>query len=162
MSEAAVGIGVFLENATIYTDAMSKFAERVPAYIYLTSDGPYPVSVPGTGNTLDQIIKYWYKQTIFNVSGIAQETCRDLGHTSLGISAMAHVAETARIQGIDLWMTELGVRMKAALELLTPLRTADQKIPKWLCNGRISGSLGPGMLSFALRYKMQYGGSHVD
>ena len=162
MSEAAVGIGVFLENATIYTDAMSKFAGRVPAYIYLTSDGPYPVSVHGTSDTLDRIIKYWYKQTGFNVSGIAQETCRDLGHTSLGLSSMAHVAETAHIQGIDLWTTELGVRVKAALELHTTLRTADQTIPKWLCNGKISGSLNPGTLYFPLWYKTQYGDSHVD
>ena len=150
MTEAAVGIGVFLENSTIYTDAMSRFVRRVPAYIYLTSDGPYPVPIGGI-NTMDRIIKFWYNQTVFNVSGIAQETCRDLGHTSFGISSMAHIAETAHIQGIDLWSTELGVRVMAALELHTPLTAANQTIPKWLCNGEIKGSLDPSTFPSVIR-----------
>ncbi len=30
------------------------------------------------------------------------ETCRDLGHTSMGMGAMFNAVETARLQGLDL------------------------------------------------------------
>lgn len=37
------------------------------------------------------------------MDGLAQETCRDFGHTGMGIAAAMHVAETSRIQGRDLY-----------------------------------------------------------
>lgn len=146
MMEASIGAAVFLEDRALYTASMSKFAGRVPAYIYLTSDGPLPVQGRGLNTTKDAIIKYWFKQATFPVSGITQETCRDFAHVSYGIASMAHVAETSRIQGEDLWKTELGTRVGAALELHAPFETGDKEIPQWLCNGTIGRSLDPGML----------------
>ena len=81
MMEASIGIAVFLEDAPTYQKAMSTFAARVPAYIYLTSDGPYPIPGRGISNSPSAIIKYWNGQSTFPVSGITQETCRDLAHT---------------------------------------------------------------------------------
>lgn len=150
MMEASIGAAVFLEDRALYTASMSKFADRVPAYIYLTSDGALPVPGRGIGTTKDAIIKYWFNQATFPVSGITQETCRDFAHVSYGISSMAHVAETSRIQGEDLWKTELGTRVGAALELHAPFETGDKKIPEWLCNGTIGRSLDPGMLALGL------------
>ncbi|KFY39370.1 hypothetical protein V495_05981 [Pseudogymnoascus sp. VKM F-4514 (FW-929)] len=143
MMEASIGAAVFLEDRALYTASMSKFAGRVPAYIYLTSDGPLPVPGRGISNTKDAIIKYWFNQATFPVSGITQETCRDFAHVSYGISSMAHVAETSRIQGEDLWKTELGTRVGAALELHAPFLTGDKEIPEWLCKGAIGRSLDP-------------------
>ncbi|KFX89472.1 hypothetical protein O988_08624 [Pseudogymnoascus sp. VKM F-3808] len=143
MMEASIGAAVFLEDRALYTASMSKFAGRVPAYIYLNSDGPLPVPGRGISNTKDAIIKYWFNQATFPVSGITQETCRDFAHVSYGISSMAHVAETSRIQGEDLWKTELGTRVGAALELHAPFLTGDKEIPEWLCNGAIGRSLDP-------------------
>ena len=42
---------------------------------------------------------------VFNasVNGICQETCRDLGHTQYGMASTLNAAETARIQGVDLY-----------------------------------------------------------
>ena len=37
-----------------------------------------------------------------HTTGIAQETCRDLGHTSYGVAATFSTAETALLQGVDL------------------------------------------------------------
>jgi hypothetical protein len=47
MMEAAIGISVFLDDAASYDAAMTKFLGRVPAYVYLTSDGSYPKAAPG-------------------------------------------------------------------------------------------------------------------
>jgi hypothetical protein len=152
MMEASIGIAVFLEDGPTYEAAMSKFAARVPAYIYLTSDGPLPIPAHGVQNTSSAIITSWHGQATFPVSGITQETCRDFGHTSLGIASISHVAETARIQGNDLWQTNVGTRVVAALELHCPFETGS-KIPSWLCNGSISGSMDVGefFLFFLLR-----------
>jgi len=153
MMEGAIGAAVFLEDAAIYEKAMSIFVARVPAYIYLTSDGPLPIPAHGIGTSPASIIKYWNGQTIYNTSGIAQETCRDFTHTSYGISSISHVAETARIQGNDLWATALGTRVRAALELHTPFQTGT-RIPEWLCNGTIGRSMDPGEISPCFHYKI--------
>lgn len=142
MMEAAIGMAVFLEDASIYDAAMTKFLGRVPAYIYLTSDGPYPVKAPdGNQDTEAKIIKYWQYQTTF-VDGLTQETCRDFAHTGYGISSISAVAEISRIQGTDLWTTDLGTRVSKALELHTQYEDG-VPIPAWLCNGTISRGLGP-------------------
>ena len=143
MMEASIGIAIFLEDAATYQKAMLVFAARVPAYIYLTSDGPYPIPGHGIGSSPSAIIKYWNGQSTYPVSGITQETCRDFAHTSYGIASISHVAETARIQGNDLWQTSVGTRVKAALELHSPFETGT-KIPSWLCGGTIARSMDPG------------------
>ena len=56
--EAAIGISVFLEDKGSYDRAMATFLERVPAYIYLTKDGPTPKppageNFPSIGRTSD-------------------------------------------------------------------------------------------------------------
>ena len=48
-----------------------------------------------------------------SVSGICQETCRDLGHTQLGIAGMINGAETAFIQGVDLYGIQVCMKREA-------------------------------------------------
>ncbi|PVF92036.1 chondroitin AC/alginate lyase [Serendipita vermifera] len=145
MLEAAQGIAVFLDDKTSYDTAMTKFLGRVPAYVYLTSDGDYPRAAPGSGlTTKDQIISYWQGQTTF-VNGIAQETCRDFVHTGYGISSISHVAETSRIQGTDLYTGDVGTRLRYALgfhSLYEPAGGASS-VPSWLCGGQLTLGLGP-------------------
>jgi hypothetical protein len=144
MIESCIGAAVFLEDAALYEKSLGLFSSRVPAYIYLTSDGEYPVQGRGRINTTAEIIKYWQNQKTFPVSGITQETCRDLAHTSFGISSISHIAETLRIQGMDVWRsTDVGARVKAALELHTALDSKQKPVPKWLCNGAISDTMNP-------------------
>jgi hypothetical protein len=89
MMEAAQGISVFLNDESSYNKAMEKVLGRVPAYIYLTSDGPYPKVARGSHlTTKKKIIKYWHGQSTFPENGIAQETCRDFAHTGYGIASM--------------------------------------------------------------------------
>ncbi|PVF92037.1 chondroitin AC/alginate lyase [Serendipita vermifera] len=145
MMEAAQGIAVFLDDKTNYDKAMTKFLGRVPAYIYLTSDGDYPKAAPGSGlDTKAEIISYWQDQSTF-VNGISQETCRDFTHTGYGIASISHVAETSRIQGTDLYTGDVGTRLRYALGFhsLYESKGGASSVPDWLCNGGLNLGLGP-------------------
>lgn len=142
MMEAAVGISVFLDDKTDYDTAMSKYLLRVPAYVYLSSDGSLPKTVPGSGlNTSSQIISYWQGQSTF-VDGLTQETCRDFTHTGYGIASIADVAETSRIQGTDLYPGDIGTRLRYALGFQSKYELG-AAVPSWLCGGSVKKGLGP-------------------
>jgi hypothetical protein len=141
MMEAAIGIAVFLEDRGAYDKAVAKVRGRVPAYIYLTSDGSLPKTAPGSGlDTRDEIIKYWQGQSTF-MNGLSQETCRDLTHTGYGLSAISHIAETSRIQGQDLY-PEIADRLRHALGLHAKYQLGEP-VPGNLCNGSLKDKLGP-------------------
>jgi hypothetical protein len=142
MMEAAVGISVFLDDKTDYDKAMTKYLGRVPAYVYLTTDGSYPKAAPGSGlNTKAQIVSYWQGQSTF-VNGLTQETCRDFVHTGYGIASIADVAETSRIQGTDLYPGDIGTRLRFALGFQSQYELG-AAVPSWLCGGSVKKGLGP-------------------
>ncbi|KAL8724458.1 MAG: hypothetical protein Q9166_007943 [cf. Caloplaca sp. 2 TL-2023] len=147
MMEAAQGISVFLNDASSYDKAMNRFFGRAPAYVYLLADGSCPKAAPGSGFTSCSEIQGYWNQSTFPENGIAQETCRNFAHTGYGISSMSHIAETSKIQGTDLWTTDVGTRVRYALgfhsqfELGTP-------IPSWLCRGTVD--LKKGKQDFAI------------
>ncbi|MDF6044961.1 alginate lyase family protein [Streptomyces sp. JH14] len=141
MTEAAIGIAVFLEDRTAYDKAVTKFRGRVPAYIYINADGALPKAAPGSGlDTRDEIINYWQGQSTF-MDGLSQETCRDLTHTGYGISAISHIAETSRIQGQDLY-PEIAERLRHALGLHAKYQLG-AAVPANLCGGTLKDNLGP-------------------
>ncbi|MFF9601806.1 alginate lyase family protein [Streptomyces sp. NPDC014684] len=142
MTEAAVGISVFLEDKASYDTAMARFRTRAAAYVYLASDGDLPKTVPSQNlNTRDKIVSYWQGQSTF-VTGLTQETCRDLTHTGYGISAISHIAETSRIQGQDLYGTDVGERLRQALGFQAKYQLG-AAVPDWLCGGSLKLGLGP-------------------
>lgn len=142
MMEAAVGISVFLEDRTSYDKALAKFRTRAAAYVYLDSDGDLPKTVPSQNlNTRDKIVNYWQGQSTF-VTGLTQETCRDFTHTGYGISAISHIAETSRIQGQDLYGTDVGERLRQALGFQSKYQLGTAA-PSWLCGGSLNLGLGP-------------------
>ncbi|AQU66463.1 alginate lyase family protein [Streptomyces niveus] len=141
MNEAAIGIAVHLEDRGAYDKTVGIFRNRVPAFIYLPSDGALPRTVPGSGlDTRDEIVRYWHNQSTF-MQGLAQETCRDLTHTGYGLSAISHVAETSRIQGQDLY-PEVGDRLRHAFGLHTKYQNGEP-VPGNLCGGSLKDNLGP-------------------
>jgi hypothetical protein len=157
MMEAAQGIAVFLNDGSSYDKAMTKYMGRVPAYVYLESDGDLPKTAPGSSlNTKEKIIKYWQGQTKF-VNGLAQETCRDFAHTGAGIASIGHVAETSRIQGNDLLKGDVGTRLRYALGFHS-LYELGTDAPSWLCGGELTTGLGPVMeVGFnAMRTRLGY------
>lgn len=142
MTEALQGIGVFLEDRAIYDKAISLFSYRAPAFVYLSSDGALPKTVPSQNlNTRDKIVSYWQGQGTF-VTGLTQETCRDFVHTGYGISAISHVLETARIQGIDMY-PQYGERLRQALGFQAKYERQAEPVPSWLCGGSVNRGLGP-------------------
>lgn len=142
MTEALQGIGVFLEDKAIYDKAIALYRLRVPAYVYLESDGALPKTVPSQNlNTRDKIVSYWQGQGTF-VTGLTQETCRDFTHTGYGISSISHVLETARIQGIDMY-PEFGERLRQALGFQSKWERNLEPVPSWLCQGTLHRGLGP-------------------
>ena len=140
MIDAIASIGVYLDAHATFDKAMGMWRKRVPAYLYLKSDGPTPVPPPGTSMNRKEVISYWQGQSTF-VDGLAQETCRDFGHTGWGIEAAVQTAETARLQGVDLY-GEQRVRITRALEFHAQYDLG-AKAPSWLCHGRIHRGLGP-------------------
>ena len=145
--EAAVGISVFLDDRKSYDQAIKKYLGRVPAYVYLLQDGPYPKAAPGSGFTTEaEIINYWQGQSTF-VDGLSQETCRDFTHTGYGISSISHVAETSRIQGNDLYKEDTGTRLRSALEFHSQYELG-ATVPSSLCKGIVKKGLGPGKYLF--------------
>ncbi|MEW1863541.1 alginate lyase family protein [Streptomyces sp. NPDC088194] len=141
MMEAAVGISIFLNDSSDYDKAIARYLNRVPAYIYLSSDGSLPKTVPGSGlNTSAQIISYWQGQSTF-VDGLTQETCRDFTHTGYGIASISDIAETAAIQGQDLY-PQVGERLRQALGFQSKYELGTTP-PSWLCGGQLDLGLGP-------------------
>jgi len=130
MMEGAMGIAVLTEDAALLQHAVGIYRQRIPAYYYLSKiDGDRPVEPPGYPNT------NWNGQTVFNASvdGVCQETCRDFGHTQMGTAAALNAAETAFIQGVDLY-AEVAPRLTAALEFHANFLLGAPP-PAYLCNG---------------------------
>ncbi|MCX5015830.1 alginate lyase family protein [Streptomyces sp. NBC_00555] len=141
MMDAAVGISVHLDDRASYDKAMGIYLGRVPAYFYLASDGAQPVYPPRSSiDTRSELIGYWHDQSTF-VDGLAQETCRDFGHTGMGIAATMHVAETSRIQGRDLY-PQFKDRFRHALGFHAKYELGEP-VPSWLCGGSLTKGIGP-------------------
>jgi hypothetical protein len=119
MIEGIFGISVLCEDETLFKIATDFWTSRIPAYFYnMQTDGPKPVPLPhrpggqGPPNT-----QGWYGQDVFDnsIDGLCQELCRDMEHTQMGLSAALNAAETASIQGLNLFAKE-ETRLSLALE----------------------------------------------
>lgn len=134
VAEAWVNIGIFTNDRTIFDKGMAYWRQETPRYMFMQSDGAYPLNpfkkivwLTGTNGvkyptsqitpsaTEVDINKTWSYPTRY-ISGLGKETCRDIGHNYMGFGGIANVAETARIQGIDLY-SEQKDRIIAAYEL---------------------------------------------
>lgn len=114
MTEATMNIGVFTDNRSVYDDALARWRAQAPAVSFVTSDGAQPVVPPDTNIKTSWIPAYWYNPSTYP-NGLEGETCRDPAHMAMGYGAMMNVAETARLQGDDLYGEQQG-RIVAGLE----------------------------------------------
>lgn len=126
-TDATIAIGVFTNDRAVFDNGIGDWRKHVPSTYYLTTDRPSqpqlagsPIPPPGTiydksTTTAAQMKDYWEDATRY-VNGLGQESCRDLSHYVMGLEGMSSAAETARIQGIDLW-AEQQTRIVATLEL---------------------------------------------
>jgi hypothetical protein len=98
MIEGLIGIGVYNDDAATFNTGVTYWKQRIPAIFYHYTDGGQPIHAPrGTAS--------WYGQILFDpsMSGVQQETCRDFGHAQYSLSGSLDAAETAYIQGINLY-----------------------------------------------------------
>jgi len=134
MIDAMLAAAVFTENTSLFDHAVTMWHQRVPAYFYnYNIDGNHHVPLPrGASSTT------WYGQTVFNssTSGISQETCRDLGHVQYGMAAAINAAETATIQGVDLYKSERQ-RLETGIEFLA-YYLQGHSIPSYICGGNVN------------------------
>ncbi len=117
--DAMLAIAVFNEDKALFDAAITRFETRLPAYIYLTTDGGTPTTLPGAG---------WFSPTKL-MDGLTQETCRTGGnynnkgtdgghHAQYALAAAVNAAEVAWNQGVDLYGDHQN-RLVSALELLS-------------------------------------------
>ncbi|MGB4762336.1 MAG: alginate lyase family protein [Candidatus Saccharimonas sp.] len=158
IASANTGIGVFLDDSTIFDRGVTQWRRTVPSTIYLDSDGakpPVPANNPASRalrwcwntdtecRTYAQSLgaTYTNRNTLPRyTNGIQAETCRDAGHLAMGMAAMFDTAETAYIQGVDLYK-EQQPRLVAALEYNSrmlrysqgELTNAATKPSNWVC-----------------------------
>lgn len=129
--EATLNIGIFENNQTLFNDAITRWKAQVPSIVYMSGDtnshpalAGLPISTPDTmydttSTTAAQMNSYWHNPTSY-VSGLEGETCRDAAHMSMGFGPMINVAETARLQGLDLYnYSDFKTRIVAGIELNT-------------------------------------------
>lgn len=124
--EAMLNIAVFNKNTKWFNDAIEKWHSLVPSYIYLSSDGSRPKNASWCSRNDPQINAYWNNPKSY-VDGLTQESCRDFEHTAYGLAAIINTAETARLQGIDLYQDKSSnaqMRIIKAMELHSAYQTA--------------------------------------
>ncbi|WP_406456972.1 alginate lyase family protein [Streptomyces sp. NBC_01622] len=140
MTDAAIGIAVFLDDHKAFDAAVARFRDRVPAYFYLEKDGKVPLTpARSTVTTPQKLTTYWFKQTTCK-DGIAQETCRNFKHVGYSLAATGHIAETAWHQGVDLYK-DVKDRL-AALDFHARYQLGEAA-PAWLCGGKVDRNMGP-------------------
>jgi hypothetical protein len=149
MIDATMAIAVFIENRSLFDQAVAMWKESVPAYIYLERDGDLP-NRPRIGTFNDDELLALWKNPPRLVNGMTMETCRDQGHTAMGLAAIVNAAETAFIQGVDLYATETD-RIVQAAEFNTRYLFSDS-VPSWLCDGTVN----TGGLASLVTYEILY------
>jgi hypothetical protein len=72
-----------------------------------------------------------------------------LVHTGYGLSSISHVAETSRIQGLDLYTGDVGARLRFGLDFHMRYETGVEMRPDWLCpvQKKLVLGFGPGKLT---------------
>ena len=131
MIEGLLGYAVLTENSTLLSRGLDFWRQRVPAYFFnYNLDGSHPRPAPRGKPS-------WYDQAIFSAatSGVAQETCRDEVHTTYAVASASNAAETALLQGVDLW-SEQAERLATSFEFNAALLLPGAPSPKDLCSGR--------------------------
>lgn len=126
--EAMLNIAVFNKNRSWFDDAVVKWRSLVSSYIYLSSDGVRPKNAFWCSRSNSQINTHWHGPEAY-VDGLTQESCRDFEHVAYGLAAIINVAESARLQGLDLYQdqtSQAALRITTAMELHSAHQNGDQ------------------------------------
>ena len=162
-----MNIGIFTDDYATFDAGVAAWRAQVPAAIYLSGDSNtipglagMPISPPDTmyaqgSTTPSSLSRYWYSPARF-ISGLEGESCRDINHMAMGLGAMINGAETARLQGVDLYGEERA-RIVAALELnsayVHDAVTGGQNPPaNWVCPNPVNTTNGAWKVTWEIGY----------
>lgn len=112
--DATMSISVFLDDRQSFDTAVAQWRALFPTTVYMSSDGSVPRSPSRLYTTEAQVRSYWHNPLRFE-DGIQGESLRDISHMMMGMGAAAHAAQTASLQGVDLFGEQLA-RMAAGFE----------------------------------------------
>lgn len=159
MANGTINIGVYTDSREIYDVGVAIWRENVPFAFYLATDGATPIPAPDfakpDGTWKDgRLESEWYGQVEFGAreNGMVKEVCRDLTHTQFTLASVTYGAETAWIQGLDLY-AEQQTRIVAAHEFVGDL--LDRYAPSpgndqatvttdaYLCDGELIAQVMP-------------------
>lgn len=143
--DAKLNIAIFTDNRGLFDEAIAEWRARVPSYVYLQSDNGangLPIAPPGGLQSTSSKIKCFWLDNMTGcgtaslnlANGHGQESCRDLYHTSMGLASMINAAETAYIQGVDLYEEQRN-RIVAGYEFMSGILVANA-YPAGMCNGK--------------------------
>ncbi|MCX2889708.1 MULTISPECIES: alginate lyase family protein [unclassified Pseudomonas] len=105
--EALLYIAIFTDNHEIFARSIQLWKDHIVASIYLESDGARPRLLPNwTRVPTDEEVNQQWGSPYRYIEGMNVESCRDFAHTAYGLAATINVAETALLQGIDLYRDE--------------------------------------------------------
>ncbi len=152
MTNGVMNIAVYTDDQALFERSLAMWRVHVRETFYLTSDGAAPIPAPDQRNAdgtwkAGVLLSSWRGQTEFGtarVNGLSQEACRDFGHATMSIASISQAAETALIQGVDLY-SEQEARLIASAEFMArylvphaPDNNAQATIPveSWLCARR--------------------------
>ena len=115
-AEGLINMGIFLDDKQIYQKGIDHWKGVARSMIYVASDGSKPQQFLSPRDNKYKTLTYG-NPTSF-IDGLEVETCRDLSHTFMGLGALANGAETAYIQGLDLYSDpEFKNKIMAGFEL---------------------------------------------
>lgn len=152
MTNGVMNIAVYTNDKALFDKSLAMWRVHVRETFYLTTDGAAPVPAPDQRNADGSwksgvLLSSWRGQTEFGtarVNGLSQEACRDFGHATMSIASVSQAAETALIQGVDLY-AEQETRIIASAEFMAkylvphaPNNNGQLTIPvdSWLCARR--------------------------
>ena len=165
-ADGLMNAAVFLDDRALYDQAVAMWREATRAYIHLASDGPAPITPVGGDGRFDStpmLSCRWLAdkpsacqtrpKTDPNLAvhnGQNQESCRDFGHASMGLAAIANGAQTASFQGTDLYGEE---QERIITGVLYTVQVAQNQSrygwPAGFCAGTTETALGMGLTELA-------------
>lgn len=152
MTNGVMNIAVYTDDKALFEQSLAMWRTHVRETYYATTDGAVPVPAPDQRNAdgtwkSGVLFSNWRGQTEFGTSrsnGISQEVCRDFGHATMSIASVSQAAETALIQGVDLY-TGQEARLIAGAEFMARYLVphapnnnaqATTSVESWLCARR--------------------------
>lgn len=150
MADATIAIGVYTNDRAVFDDGTGDWRQQLRAAVHLSADGPQPLPPAGTIIRASGVDAYWRDPSSY-VDGLEQETCRDAGHMALGFGAALEGAETAGLQGVDLYRLERQ-RLVAGMEYNTRFFD-DPAAPGWVCPRQLTYGGDLWRLTWELGYR---------